>query len=84
MKTKPNKNCKPNFSIVTLYMGYEDDEAGRAVVLAVAGYENPADAAREIGISKHEANYYWDCLKRRDALFGGKHYAALTAWAEGD
>jgi hypothetical protein len=78
---KTHKNCKPDFSGVFLYQYFNDDEANRSVALAVAGYENPRDAAVEISISEHKAEYLWKHLKRRDALYGGENYAALLNWA---
>ena len=79
MKSKPN--YKPSFCGVFSYQYFDDDEVSRAIVLAVAGYENPQDAAIEIRISEHKAAYLWKYLKRRNALYGGENYGALLAWS---
>lgn len=78
---KSKRNYKPDFSGVFLYQYFDDNELDRAVVLAVAGYENPEDASAEIKISEHKAQYLWKYLKRRNALYGMENYAALLEWS---
>jgi hypothetical protein len=77
-----HNNYKPDFSGIFLYYGFYDDKVNRTVTLAVAGYGNPQDAASEIGITGHQAEYLWNHLKRRNALYGGENYAALLKWAD--
>jgi hypothetical protein len=76
------KMRKPDFSGVFQYMGMEDCDADRAIVLAVAGYERIGDAAEELEITEHQASFLWNYLNERNALYDMENYTALVEWAE--